>query len=375
MPASSPPIDRPLTALLMASVGGFVLLSLPFVGALLAAAVIVVICWPMHQRILTLVRGRKLPATILSFCVLSAGLVSVGALLAGIVIPEITRLSSDLALAVRTQSLSGALGRLPVAELNRLMARLTGDGVDVSAQLIDALQSGLGELAGAVAGAVPALLQVTGMAVFQGVVFLLALGTFLDSGAELVTWIRRVSPLRMAYSDRLIGIFASFSRNVVLASLVGALVQGAVAGVGYAIFGVERAPLFAVLSGCMAVVPFVGTALVWVPLSGLLFAQGHDSAALGLLVWNVALTSSVDNLVKPLVVRGSSDLPPLLVFLGVFGGLKAMGLVGLLVGPVVVAMMLALLTIYDEQRAGAVGDEAPGSLVARETPADPSPLG
>lgn len=351
MSARGNEVDRPFYVLLFCTLGGFVTLSLPFVGVLLAAAVVVVITWPLHLRILALTGGRRLLSTLLSFIALASALFTVGALLAGIVIPELSRLSEDLARALQTQSIDGALERLPVAELNTLVSHLTGEPFDVGAELFSALQSGLGAVAGAVAGAVPTLLQVTGMAVLQGVVFLLALGTFLASGGELVQWIRRVSPLRMAYSDRLMGIFASFSRNVVLASLLGAAVQGLVAGLGYLVFGVERAALFAVLSGCVAVVPFVGTALVWVPLSGLMLAQGHDSAALGLVLWNIALTSSVDNLVKPLVVRGRSDLPPLLVFLGVFGGLKALGLVGLLVGPVLVAMMMALITIYDEQRA------------------------
>ena len=231
-------MDRPLTVLLFGTLGGFVLLSLPFFGVLLAAAVVVVICWPMHQRILSIVRGRAPLATLLSFCVLSGGLLGVALLLAGIVIPEITRLSEDLSLAVQGQSLSGAVERLPVGELNRLVTGLTGEPFDASSELVHALQSGLAAVAGSVAGAVPALLQVTGMALLQVVVFLLALGTFLGSGAELLGWIRRVSPLRLAYSDRLIGIFASFSRNVVMAGVVGALVQGTVAGLGYTIFGV-----------------------------------------------------------------------------------------------------------------------------------------
>lgn len=365
-------IDLPFYVLLFSTLGGFVALSLPFVGVLLAAAVIVVIAWPMHQRILSFTRGRRLVATLMSFGVLAAGLLTVGALLAGIVIPELGRLSGDLTAALQVQSLGGVFEQLPVAELNRLVTRLTGDPFDVSAELLSALQSGLGAIAATVASAVPTLLQVTGMAVLQSVVFLLALGTFLGGGAELVAWIRRLSPLQLVYSERLMNIFASFSRNVVLASIVGAFSQGIVAGIGYVVFGVERAPLFAVLSGCVAVVPFVGTALVWVPLSGLLFAQGHHGAALGLVIWNVALTSSVDNVVKPLVVRGSSDLPPLLVFLGVFGGLKAMGLVGLLVGPVLVAMMMALIKIYDEQRVAAT-EAAPPSDAPASPPASPPP--
>jgi predicted PurR-regulated permease PerM len=147
---------------------------------------------------------------------------------------------------------------------------------------------------------------------------------------------------------RLMAVFAEFAQNVVLAGVAAAVVQGVVAGIGYAIAGVERALLFALLTGVMAFVPVVGTAVAWVPVCLLLLFAHRTGAAAFVAVWSLVLTGTIDNIVKPLVVRGRSDLPTLLVFLGVFGGLLAFGLIGLLVGPVLVAMLLALLHIYEE---------------------------
>jgi predicted PurR-regulated permease PerM len=121
-----------------------------------------------------------------------------------------------------------------------------------------------------------------------------------------------------------------------------------VAGLGYWLGGVDRPLLFAVLTAVLAFVPVVGTAAAWVPVSLLLLLEGHSGGALFVTIWSLALTGTIDNIVKPLIIRGRSSMPPLLVFLAVFGGLLWFGVMGLLVGPVLMALLLALLHIYAE---------------------------
>ena len=102
-----------------------------------------------------------------------------------------------------------------------------------------------------------------------------------------------------------------------------------------------------------SLIPFVGTALIWVPAVGVLFLQGRWVAAVVLAVWSVAVVSSADNVVRPLFISGRAQISTLPVFLGLIGGLSAFGPIGLVVGPVVVALTLALLRFADEARAGA----------------------
>jgi predicted PurR-regulated permease PerM len=96
-------------------------------------------------------------------------------------------------------------------------------------------------------------------------------------------------------------------------------------------------------------VPFGGTALVWVPALATLLIQGQLGQAMGILVVGVVV-SSVDNFLKPILISGNSPLPTLAVFIGVLGGLAAFGLIGLFVGPVVIALVLALLEFARENR-------------------------
>ncbi|MFN7143792.1 MAG: AI-2E family transporter, partial [Myxococcota bacterium] len=94
---------------------------------------------------------------------------------------------------------------------------------------------------------------------------------------------------------------------------------------------------------------FVGTALVWVPLTAQLVLSEQWGTAIFVLAWSIGVTASIDNVVRPLIVRGQSGIHPLLILLGVLGGLQWLGIVGVLIGPVLVAILVTLLTIYTEE--------------------------
>jgi len=116
--------------------------------------------------------------------------------------------------------------------------------------------------------------------------------------------------------------------------------------------------VFGVLAAVAALLPLVGTALIWLPAAGVLVAQGRLGAALFLAIWGVAVVSSVDNFLRPLLISGRAQISTLPVFLGLLGGISAFGPIGIVLGPVVVALALALLRFAEE----AVAQPASGSL-------------
>ncbi len=147
-------------------------------------------------------------------------------------------------------------------------------------------------------------------------------------------------------------VFRGLANNLVVAAVVTAALQGCVGWLGYSIAGVERALFAGVLTAVFSFVPMVGAAFIWLPLS-LYIGVTHGWAwGLFLVVWSVVLTSSVDNFVKPMLLRGDTNVHPLLIFLAVFGGLVWFGLPGVFLGPVLVALFLALYTIYCEDFLG-----------------------
>lgn len=339
-----------LRVLLLVVGGAFLYMILPFATPLLAAATISVLAWPLRERLRRALWGQELLAVAATFVLVTSGLLGVVALLVGLVLPELGLLVGELSAMVQSDALERATASLRLPALERALSELLGEPVDLGGATGSAARQALGAATSGVAQVLPAILNVTGRAVLSTLIFAVALASFLAQGPQALEWVRRLSPLHRAQTDELLAICASFARNVVLAGAVAGLSQGLVAAIGYSLAGVERVLLLGTLTAVVAYVPFVGTTLVWVPLALLNLVQGRPGAAAFIVFWSLALTGTVDNLLKPWLVRGNSHLHPLLVFLGVFGGLVWFGLIGLLVGPVLAAIAMALLTMVEESR-------------------------
>ena len=131
-------------------------------------------------------------------------------------------------------------------------------------------------------------------------------------------------------------------KAAVFGLLVTAIVQGALAGIGFALFRVDAPVLLGALTAIASIIPIVGTFLVWGSASVWLAVTGHLWLALGLFAWGLVVVHPADNILRPLLISTSTRLPFLLVMFGVIGGLAAFGLVGLIMGPVALAIATAV---------------------------------
>ena len=184
-----------------------------------------------------------------------------------------------------------------------------------------------------------------GMLVGIGIM-IISLYYFFADGPGMVRTVMRLSPLDDKYEEQLIDQFDKISRAVVLATLLSALVQGLLAGVGFYFAGFEAVFLMMALAMLLAMVPFVGAAAVWVPAClWLYFHDGNTAAAVMLAIWGAVVVSMVDNLIKPYVLHGRSNLHPLLALLSVLGGVQALGPIGIFVGPMVVVFLQVVLNM------------------------------
>lgn len=342
------PADRSLRILLFGVIAAFAWLVAPFADALLIAAVVTILAWPAYSVLRRRMPKRRSLATALTVIGLTVGVLLPLTVLFVFVGRELVALVNELVAVLQGGSLSATIDGLARSRVVRWAAEYAGGTEALFAAMRSASQSMALAVAGAITQNVPGLVSVTAFAVLKVTIFYLALTTMLHRGDEFARWALRVSPLERVHTSDLFAVFAQFARNVVLAGVVSGAMQGTVAAIGYRIAGLERPLLLGALTGVLAYIPLVGTALAWVPITLLLLVQGESGAALFVVIWSIALTGTVDNFIKPILVRGRSNVPTLLVFLGVFGGLAWFGVIGLLVGPVIVAMLLALLHIYGE---------------------------
>ena len=167
-------------------------------------------------------------------------------------------------------------------------------------------------------------------------------------GSELASLIVRLLPLRVDETRALIREFREASVGILLSIGVVSLFQGVTAGFGYWVFHVPKPLVWATLTAVVSLVPAVGTALVAVPVAVLQIATGHIASGTGVLIfWALIVVGFADYILRPLVMRGRVHMPDLLVLLGIFGGLEAFGPVGLALGPLIIALFVALVRIYE----------------------------
>ena len=177
-------------------------------------------------------------------------------------------------------------------------------------------------------------------------VTIISLYYFLADGPAMIRGLMHLSPLDDRYEEALLNEFSTVSRAVVLATLLSAFAQGMLASIGYFFAGFESVFLLTVVTMVLAMIPFVGAAAVWGACSvWLLLYEDRLTAAISLAVYGALVVSMIDNLIKPMVLHGQSRLHPLLALLSILGGIKALGPIGIFVGPMGMAFLQALLNM------------------------------
>lgn len=177
-------------------------------------------------------------------------------------------------------------------------------------------------------------------------IFLVALYYLLRDGVKLKQALIQMSPLADADDEVVFARLGLAIHSVIRGSLIIALIQGVLTGIGFALFGVPNSVLWGVVAAVAALIPGIGTSLVLIPGIAYLFIIGATTPAIGLFVWSIIAVGLIDNFLGPRLVGRGMQLHPLVVFLSVFGGLALFGPVGVFLGPMCISLLFAFLSIY-----------------------------
>jgi len=211
-------------------------------------------------------------------------------------------------------------------------------------------------------------------ATFEVALLLIMLFFFLRDGQQFRAQIRRLSPLSQAQADALMDQIARTMQGALMSLLLVPLIQGALATLGYWVLGVPNALLWGGLTTLVAFIPLIGTPLVWVPVCVYLIINGQVWQAVVLAVYGTVIISSIDNVLRPWIMQGSTNVHPLWSFLAILGGLITFGALGLLIGPLILSLGVSALHIYemDVLRGGAAAREQAVAARAHSAGGPPS---
>lgn len=312
-------------------------LAHPFATGLLLGALMGFTVQPVYEGFARRT-GRPLLAALTT--VLASAVIIVGAV-AGFVRLFVTR-AIALAHTISEELRPGGAITTWVDAVTKWLGRF---GVS-SESLTERLRAATGELGSRSAGIASAFASSTFIVVLGLFFALLTMYLVLRYWPRMVTAVVGVSPLLPEYTRALLGEFQRVGRLTLSGAVLTGLAQGALATIGFWITGVPEAIFFGVATALASLVPAVGTLLVWVPLGLYLFAMGEPGRAIVELVWSALIVVGFcDYVIRPRLV-GDEGMPVLLTFLGLFGGLEVLGLSGLIVGPVVMALAVAVLRLY-----------------------------
>jgi len=191
---------------------------------------------------------------------------------------------------------------------------------------------------------------IAGRIVFDVIVFIVTMYFLFADGPQIAKQLMALSPLEDRYEEKLLEEFSLVARGVVSGSVAAALAQGLLAGIGFRIAGLQSVFLLAAVTALTAMIPFVGAAMVWLPASlWLIFIEDRPTAGIVLMIYGAGVISTIDNVIKPWVLHDRSAMHPLAALIGVLGGVQALGLLGVFVGPMVVAFLQTLLGLLHRE--------------------------
>ena len=329
-------------AVVAAVFGWFVLR--PFLAPLLLAVLTAVICAPAHRRVERFLGLGTLRAALSSTLLLTALVVVPAVKLGQLFLEQATTVVNELIGPGVTHSRISALMVQWTEWLSDLLRATVGGQVDAGD-----LRATLLKRAGtAVYEWVPNLFNQAGRLALGLLLFYLVLFYLFYRGDRALAFTVEISPLGESRSRRILRRLEVTVKGVFLGAIATAILQGLVGAVGFWLTGFQNYLVWAALIAVSGLVPVVGTALVWLPAAVYLGLNGQGGAALAMLAVG-AVVSTVDNLLRPLIIHGRAAVHPVLVFLAVFGGLTSLGPMGLIYGPLLAACLTEVVRIYREE--------------------------
>jgi len=358
-------MDRSLFTTLVAYTFALLLMYLlyfilsPFLGTLVWAGAICVITLPLYEKLLVRCNGREITA---------AALLTAAVVLAVILplVGLIFTISREAALAYQylenatadgsTLALGNILNHPAVIPwLERIRPLTSSLSLDLDAMLLPTVKKGIAAMLNYSTGFVKNFFAF----LFKLVLMVISLFFFYKDGAKFLERFWLIVAIREGLKASIIETVNRVLGAVMYGIVLTCLVQGTLGGLGFWAAGLPSPILFGALMAICAMIPLIGTALIWLPGALYLLMQGQTMHALLLIAWGVVVVSGIDNIIRPLFISGIAKLHILVIVLGVLGGLLAFGITGLVAGPVILALVLVF---FEESRQENILPEGPDHI-------------
>jgi predicted PurR-regulated permease PerM len=320
----------------------------PFWMDFMWALIFALTLYPVFTRLKNLLRGRGTLAALILTLLILISLALPGSFL-------LMNLGQEAKDAYR------ALSKISFSEKGMVLAqKLRNSGLQpylerwgiqpeqTEALVWNGIASGLKDVPRIIGERVSAIFKNLAIFVIHLLFVMVALFFFLRDGSRYAHFIVGLLPLERPYQERAVSAFSNTVTAVVRSMFVTAFVQGILAGAGFAVVGLPVPILLGLLTAVNSFIPFLGATSVWLPASIWLIIQEEFLKGIGLGLYGFFIISMIDNFIKPMIIGESTRIPVFILFFTILGGLKVYGVLGIFLGPIILSMGMAFLTIYRE---------------------------
>lgn len=319
----------------------------PVLPYLLGAFMVVYVTYPVYERLCGYLNHSGAAAWGTVLAILLAVIIP-SALLVGVAVDQSSRAASAVT--------SNGVQNLDIGSLELQLEDMTGRELGLQERVetgLSNLANSLSSQAGALAGA--ALEFMIGIFVMVFTMFYLY-----QDGPQAVGAVQELLPLREDRKEMLFDELEKVTGAVLVGHVLTSLVQGVVGAAGFYVFGVSNAIFWGAVMVVLALIPMVGPFVLYLPAGAYAALQGDVPRGIGLIFYGIVVVSLVDNLVRPYLVERRAKIHPVITLVGVIGGLSLMGIVGLFVGPLILAIFVATLRAYLGDVRGETGGPGAG---------------
>jgi predicted PurR-regulated permease PerM len=312
----------------------------PFLTALGWAAVLVIFFYPMHRRLARRIASTQ--AAVASTLAVTILLIAPAILVTTLFVREAVSISRGVQNSIVEQ-------HAPMIAKSWSWVAHHVPGIDPNADVFGMLEQGIEKQAGFLAERLGTILKNIAAFIFNLFVMIFALFYFFRDAGPIMRGVRSILPFDAEHREAMLTQARELITASVMTSLIIAAIQGALGGAGFAIVGLPAPVFWGVAMGFFSLVPVVGSGLIFVPASLWLGFSGHWGRALLLLLICAGVSTAVDNVLRPVLLGGRSELSGLVIFISVVGGVSLFGMLGLVLGPILVATAAGILAAYMDE--------------------------
>lgn len=326
----------------------------PFLPALVTGAILAYLAHPLYEKTLKYIRNKNLASFIVTILIIL--LITLPFIL---VLSLVSKEAYDTYTTLNQHNLGTNFLRVVCRNENWASCRAVKSFVGLlpDGDLDFYIQAAIKKITGFILENASQFLVAVPSILLNFFVMMFVVYYLLKDGQAIGERIKNILPLKGAHKQHVLDKFHEITYATFYGNILVALMQGALGGIGFFVLGVPSPILWGFVMSLFALLPYFGTAVIWLPAALNLVFMGYlqnnsSSTVRGviLLIYGIIVISSIDNVVRPRLIGSKANVHPILVLLGVLGGLSLFGFIGLVLGPVILALLMTFVDIYEEEK-------------------------